>query len=176
MSVIHPLRANLIIWQLSVPHFWSIIFLRFKIHGKHGFCIQSPIQFLFKIKLTGVGIMAEYILKSVKFSHRHNISFIWLAENIHKNPNIFWSKIFLISQCHTQNTSKMQSFGSNVCSYQFLSHRLFRSQDVGAWCFLFSPKGFLTGVEMTECELDKFLYRHSLSLRSIKDRFLLLWE
>ena len=70
----------------------------------------------------------------------------------------------------------MQSFGSNVCSYQFLSHRLFRSQDVGAWCFLFSPKGFSTGVEMTECELDKFLYRHSLSLRSIKDRFLLLWS
>ena len=50
---------------------------------------NSTIQFLFKIKLTGVGIMAEYILKSVKFSHRHNISFIWLAENTHKNPNIF---------------------------------------------------------------------------------------
>ena len=80
--------------------------------------------------------MAEYMLTSVKFSHRNNIYFIWLVENTRKSPvknaNIFRSKIFLISQCHTQNTSKMQSFGSNFCSYQFLSHRLFRSRDVGA--------------------------------------------
>ena len=33
--------------------------------------------------------MADYMLTSVKFSHRHNIYFIWLAENTRKNPNIF---------------------------------------------------------------------------------------
>ena len=153
MSVIHPLRANLIIWQLSVPHFWSIIFLRFKIHGKHGFCIQSPIQFLFKIKLTGVGIMAEYILKSVKFSHRHNISFIWLAENTHKNPNIFWSKIFLISQCHTQNTSKMQSFGSNVCSYQFCRTVCFVHRMLVHGAFFLVQKAFQQGLKWQSASL-----------------------
>ena len=42
--------------------------------------------------------MAEYMLTSVKLSHRCNIYFIWLAENTRKTPvknaNIFWSKIF----------------------------------------------------------------------------------
>ena len=50
---------------------------------------NSTIQFLLKIKQTGVGIMADYMLTSVKFSHRLNTYFIWLAENTRKNPNIF---------------------------------------------------------------------------------------
>ena len=165
MIVIHPLFFNLIIWQLSVPPFWSIIFLCFIFADSTVFAFSlkynSTIQFLFKIKLAGV--ITEYMPTSVKFSHCHNIYFIWLAENTRKilvkNANISLSKIFLISPCHAKKDAEFRlwllllSIFRTVCFIRgMLVHTTFFSS---LW-------GFSTGVEMTERELDQFLWRDIL--------------
>ena len=115
-------------------------FLVFYIHGQHGFSFSlkynSTIQFLFKIKLAGV--ITEYMPTSVKFSHCHNIFFIWLAENTRKilvkNANISWSKIFLISPCHAKKDAEFRLW---LLLLSIFSHRLFHSRDVSAYHFLF---------------------------------------
>ena len=100
--------------------------------------------------------MAKYMLTSVKFTHCHNICFIWLPENIRKilvkNANISWSKIFLISSRHAKKDAEFRlwllflSIFSHVCFIRgMLLHTTFFSS---LW-------GFSTGVEMTERELDQ---------------------
>ena len=97
---------------------------------------NSTIQFLFKIKLASV--MAKYMLTSVKFTHCHNIYFIWLPENIRKilvkNANISWSKIFVISSRHAKKDAEFRLW---LLFLSIFFARLFHSRDVSTYHFLF---------------------------------------